>query len=63
MPKFPLASESSIRYCPPQRVSEISKPKITLYSNDTDNQSYLIYWRDLRSTGKDLLYNELKNEN
>ena len=34
-----------------------TKPKITLYSNDNENQSYLIYWRDLRSTGKDLLYN------
>ncbi len=34
-----------------------TKPKITLYSNDDESQSYLIYWRDLRSTGKDLLYN------
>jgi len=34
-----------------------TKPKITLYSNNEESQSYLIYWRDLRSTGKDLLYN------
>ena len=34
-----------------------TEPKITLYSKDSDQQSYLIYWSDLRSTGKDLLYN------
>lgn len=34
-----------------------TEPKIALYSNDDSQQSYLIYWSDLRSTGKDLLYN------
>ena len=34
-----------------------TKPKIALYSNSSEQQSYLIYWSDLRSTGKELLYN------
>tara|TARA_B100000676_G_scaffold60235_1_gene59559 strand:- start:4882 stop:8007 length:3126 start_codon:yes stop_codon:yes gene_type:complete len=34
-----------------------TEPKIDLYSKNVSDQSYLIYWSDLRSTGKDLLYN------
>ena len=34
-----------------------TEPKISLYSDNGTQQSYLIYWSDLRSTGKDLLYN------
>ena len=34
-----------------------TEPKITLYSESESESSYIIYWSDLRSTGKDLLYN------
>ena len=34
-----------------------TEPKIALYSQSQSEQSYLVYWSDLRSTGKDLLYN------
>lgn len=34
-----------------------TEPKIALYSQNESEQSYMVYWSDLRSTGKDLLYN------
>ena len=34
-----------------------TEPKISLYAKSDSQQSYVIYWTDLRSTGKDLLYN------
>ena len=34
-----------------------TEPRIALYSESEDENSYIIYWSDLRSTGKDLLYN------
>ena len=34
-----------------------TEPKIALYSESNESSSYIIYWSDLRSTGKELLYN------
>ena len=34
-----------------------TEPKIVPYINSSESQSYMVYWRDLRSTGKELLYN------
>ena len=34
-----------------------TEPKISQYANGANEDSYIIYWSDLRSTGKDLLYN------
>ena len=34
-----------------------TNPKIALYAQNESEQSYIVYWNDLRSTGKDLLYN------
>ena len=50
-----IYEQSGIALCDAYHIQ--TEPKITLYSKDTAEQSYLVYWSDLRSTGKDLLYN------
>ena len=50
-----LYSQNGIPVCDAYHIQ--TDPKIALYSQNESEQSYMIYWNDLRSTGKDLLYN------
>ena len=50
-----LYSQNGIAVCDAYHIQ--TEPKIALYSQNESEQSYMIYWSDLRSTGKDLLYN------
>ena len=50
-----LYEQGGIAVCDSYHIQ--TEPKISQYSESENDNSYIIYWSDLRSTGKDLLYN------
>ena len=50
-----LYEQGGIAVCDSYHIQ--TEPKISQYSESENDNSYIIYWSDLRSTCKDLLYN------